>query len=248
MRFRLDGVVTLVDAVNGASTLDNHAEAVKQAAVADRIVLTKTDLFATPSAALPRRAARGCTGSIRPRRSSTRTTRTAAAALLDCGLYDPVAQDPRCEALAQRRAIAAAQRMIITTITTSTGTTTHIRAFTLVDRQGDPGGGARHVPRPAALDARAEPAAHEGHRADRAETPEQPVVIHGVQHVLHPPVALPAWPDADRRTRLVFIVHDIEPRVVQELFDAFLGVADARPAGHGGAHRQSAGAVRRPRP
>ena len=48
MRFRLDGVVTLVDAVNGLSTLDEHPEAVKQAAVADRIVLTKTDLVATP--------------------------------------------------------------------------------------------------------------------------------------------------------------------------------------------------------
>ena len=45
MRLRLDGVVTLVDAVNGLATLDAHEEAVKQAAVADRIVLTKTDLI-----------------------------------------------------------------------------------------------------------------------------------------------------------------------------------------------------------
>ena len=44
MRFRLDGVVTVVDAVNGVATLDAHIEAVKQVAVADRIVLTKTDL------------------------------------------------------------------------------------------------------------------------------------------------------------------------------------------------------------
>ena len=48
MRFRLDGVVTLIDAVNGLSTLDAHREAVKQAAVADRLVLTKTDLVDTP--------------------------------------------------------------------------------------------------------------------------------------------------------------------------------------------------------
>ncbi len=46
----LDGVVTLVDAVNGLSTLDNHRESVRQVAVADRLVLTKTDL-AGPSAA-----------------------------------------------------------------------------------------------------------------------------------------------------------------------------------------------------
>ena len=44
--FRLDGVITLVDAVNGDATLDSHVEAVKQVAVADRIVLTKTDLVA----------------------------------------------------------------------------------------------------------------------------------------------------------------------------------------------------------
>ncbi|CAN0502232.1 unnamed protein product, partial [Phaeothamnion confervicola] len=47
LRYRLDGVVTVVDAVNGETTLNEHQEAVKQAAVADRIVLTKTDL-ATP--------------------------------------------------------------------------------------------------------------------------------------------------------------------------------------------------------
>src|SRR5712664_1355845 len=44
MRYRLDGVIAVVDAVNGAATLEAHPEAVKQAAVADRIVLTKTDL------------------------------------------------------------------------------------------------------------------------------------------------------------------------------------------------------------
>ena len=44
LRYRLDGVVTVVDAVNGEAALDAHPEAVKQAAVADRIVLTKTDL------------------------------------------------------------------------------------------------------------------------------------------------------------------------------------------------------------
>ena len=46
MRLRLDGVVTLIDAVHGAATLDAHVEAVKQAAVADRLALTKTDMIA----------------------------------------------------------------------------------------------------------------------------------------------------------------------------------------------------------
>ena len=56
-----------------------------------------------------------------------------------------------------------------------------------------------------------------------AEEPEQPVVLHMVQHVLHPPARLAAWPDADRRTRLVFVTHDLEPSVVRRLLDAFLG-------------------------
>ena len=44
-----------------------------------------------------------------------------------------------------------------------------------------------------------------------AETPEQPLVIHGVQHVLHPPVRLERWPDGDERTRIVLITRDLEP-------------------------------------
>jgi len=56
-----------------------------------------------------------------------------------------------------------------------------------------------------------------------ADDPESPLVIHGVQHILHPPARLERWPDEDRRTRLVFIVRDIEPEVIQGLFRAFLG-------------------------
>jgi G3E family GTPase len=60
-----------------------------------------------------------------------------------------------------------------------------------------------------------------------AETPDTPLVIHGVQHVFHPPAQLPRWPDDDRRTRLVFIVQDIAPETIEELFNAFLGLAAA---------------------
>ena len=56
-----------------------------------------------------------------------------------------------------------------------------------------------------------------------AEMSDTPLVIHGVQHVLHPPVQLPRWPDDDRRTRLVFIVKDMQAQAIRELFDAFLG-------------------------
>jgi G3E family GTPase len=59
-----------------------------------------------------------------------------------------------------------------------------------------------------------------------AEDPEHPVVIHGVQHVIHVPAVLPRWPSEDRRSRIVFIVDDLERETVEKLWNAFLG----RPA------------------
>ena len=56
-----------------------------------------------------------------------------------------------------------------------------------------------------------------------ADDPERPVVVHGVQHVVHAPVTLPAWPDADHRSRLVLIVRDLDPAFVRRIWDAFLG-------------------------
>jgi G3E family GTPase len=50
-RFQLDGVVTVVDAINGQATLDAHLEAVKQVAVADRLLVSKTDLPGAADAA-----------------------------------------------------------------------------------------------------------------------------------------------------------------------------------------------------
>ena len=56
-----------------------------------------------------------------------------------------------------------------------------------------------------------------------AEDPERPVVLHVVQHVLHPVAQLERWPDEDRRTRLVFITRDLEEAFVKRMFDAFVG-------------------------
>jgi len=47
-----------------------------------------------------------------------------------------------------------------------------------------------------------------------------PVVIHGVHHVFHPPVALREWPDADRRSRIVFITRGIARHEVLALWQA----------------------------
>ena len=57
-----------------------------------------------------------------------------------------------------------------------------------------------------------------------AEDPEHPLVVHAVQELFHPPVRLSSWPDADRRTRLVFITRDLAEEEVKRLFDAFAGI------------------------
>jgi G3E family GTPase len=88
LRFRLDGVVTLIDAVNGSSTLDAHEEAVKQAAMADRLVLSKTDLL-TEGGALRDLCAR--LAKLNPSAVLLDATegQATAASLLNAGIYDP---------------------------------------------------------------------------------------------------------------------------------------------------------------
>ena len=57
-----------------------------------------------------------------------------------------------------------------------------------------------------------------------ADDPSRPVVVHGVQHVFHPPLRLPASPDDDHGSRMVFILRDMEPAFVEGLWKAFAGV------------------------
>src|SRR5262249_51650993 len=86
-RYMLDGVVTTVDAVNGAGTLDRHTEAVKQAAVADRLLLTKTDLAEADvrTAIEERLAALNPSAGIVPVAQGV----VDPAALFNLGFYDP---------------------------------------------------------------------------------------------------------------------------------------------------------------
>ncbi|MBH0237212.1 CobW family GTP-binding protein [Methylobrevis albus] len=239
LRYRLDGVVTLVDAVNGAATLDAHMEAVKQAAVADRIVLTKTDMpeGAAARASLVRRLAR-----LNPAAPVLDAADGAAtpAALLHAGLWDEATKtaDVRRWLAAEAyddhghghhhhdhghghdhdhgHAHAQGHANYLNRHDA------HIRSFALTTDRAVAVGALEMF-----LDLLR--SAH-GERLLRmkgivrlAEDPERPMVVHGVQKVFHPPVRLPAWPDADHRTRLVFITRDLEEAFVRRLFDAFAG-------------------------
>jgi G3E family GTPase len=229
MRFRLDGVVTLVDAVNGSDTLDNHPEAVKQAAVADRIVLTKTDLLRTAGGPAKRDALIARLRKLNPAAPilDAAAGDATVSALTGCGLYDPDRKIPDVSRWLADEAIAAAH---------SHGHHHHhhdvnrhderVQAFTLATDRAIPAAmldlflellRSTHGPNLLRMKA----------IVNIEETPDRPMVLHGVQHVLHPATQLDAWPDADHRTRMVFIVRDIEPRVIQELFDAFLGYTAA---------------------
>jgi G3E family GTPase len=222
MRFRLDGVVTVVDAVNGAATLDAHMEAVKQVAVADRIVLTKTDLLQSSGA---KRALLSRLAALNPAAPVIEAANANVAQLVDCGLYDAERKIPDVKRWLAEEAYAQDHddhhhRHDVNRHDAA------IRAFTLATDQAIPFSAfemfldlVRSMHGPNLLRVKG--------IVKLAETPDRPVVIHGVQHVFHPPATLAAWPDADHRTRLVFIVNGIEERVIKDLFNAFLGIAQA---------------------
>ena len=217
LRYRLDGVVTVVDCVNGEATLDAHAEAVKQAAVADRIVLTKTDL--ADDAQRERIVAR--LRALNPAAPILVAVRGEATAerLLACGLYDPERKIPdvkkwlAAEAYADAHAHHHHDR---------NRHDEHIGAFVLSADDAIPAGTLEMFLELLRATHGAKLLRLKG-VVKLAEMPDTPVVVHGVQHVFHPTARLPCWPDDDHRSRLVFITRDLPERTVRELFEAFLG-------------------------
>jgi G3E family GTPase len=221
MRFRLDGVVTVVDGVNGAATLDAHIEAAKQVAVADRIVLTKTDLIDSAERREAAARLRERLAALNPAAPVIEAASATVRQLIDCGLYDAERKIPDVRRWLAEEAYAHDAHHHHHDVNRHDD---KIRAFTLASERAIPFSAfemfldlLRSMHGPNLLRVKG--------IVKLAETPEQPVVIHGVQHIFHPPATLPAWPDADHRTRLVFIVNDIPQRAVEDLFNAFLGLA-----------------------
>src|SRR5579884_4083574 len=106
LRYRLNGVVTVVDAVNGQSTLDAHAEAVKQAAVADRIVLSKVDLVSPEQIGL----VRARLAALNPAAPIVLASDATPDQLFGCGLYDPERKIPDVKRWLAEEAYAAHER------------------------------------------------------------------------------------------------------------------------------------------
>jgi G3E family GTPase len=226
MRYRLDGVITLIDAIHGSGTLDEHAEAVKQAAVADRIVLTKTDLIHTPEQAQTLRQLRQRLRALNPAAPilDAAASEAPAARLINCGLYDPQRKIPDVARWLAEEAYAAHAHHDHHDVNRQdlNRHDDRIRAFAFATEQSIPAATfnmfldlLRSVHGPNLLRMKGV--------VRIAEAPERPLVVHGVQHVFHPASYLEHWPDADERTRLVFITRDIDPNAIRDLLQAFLG-------------------------
>jgi G3E family GTPase len=211
-RHCLDGIVTTVDAVFGLTQLEEHIEVRRQVAVADRLVLTKTDL-ATEEANRRLAARLAELNPAAPQLTAIRGEVPVGALL---GAAESLASQPR-------RWLAANRYRPARLMGDPAGPEHGIRAFSLSFDQ--------------ALDWQGVAAALEMLIAFRPKNllrmkailnlvgESRPTVLHGVQHVLYPPTQLADWPDDDRRSRFVFIVSDLEEAFVAKLLQDFTQAA-----------------------
>ena len=232
--YRLDGVVTVIDAVNGETNLNTQEEAVRQVAVADRIVISKADLADT--AALRERIRRLNPGAPVV---ESRMGAVEPSFVLDVGLFEPGKKIPDVAKWLAAEAY---------------GTDDHGHGHHGHDHHDH--GHAHHGQDqhdPNRHDARIQAfcitmdkplrwqgvgtwlemlIATQGDNLLRIkgilnlEGQERPVAIHGVRHLMHPPALLAAWPEGDPRTsRLVFITRDIPRAVIEDGLRAFEAAA-----------------------
>ena len=230
-RLALDAVITTVDAAAGAATLDRHMEAVRQVAVADRLLLTKADIAGEDrTRTLERR--------LHALNPGAPVFRTLHGAVEPAQLFDAGLTDPATGSVDLRRWLGEERY-----------TGTHARDHGQGHDHHENGEGGADVNR---HDAHIKAACMvfddpiPGEALDRwlgslfllngpdllrfkaivnvAELPG-PLILHGVQHVIHPPAALPRWPSEDRRTRMVFITHGIDEGALRRSLEEFMAAA-----------------------
>lgn len=217
-QYRLDCVVTLVDAVNGAGQLDTMQEAVKQAALADRLVLTKSDL--ADDAAVQALEAR--LRELNPQAPIKRAVNGEIdlAFLINVGLGNA------------RSRLEDVERWMGAEVPDEHGHVhrhdSSVRSFCL--RYDRPFTWPTFSQCMEVLTALRGPDLLRVKGLVNVEGRHGPLVLQGVQHLFHPPIELAEWPSADRATRIVFITRGIERAMIENLFAAITTVAKASAA------------------
>jgi G3E family GTPase len=204
---RLDRVVTTVETVAGPATLDRYPEAVAQAAVADLLLITKTDIAAIPEGLIERLA------SLNPTAPIVDSAGADARDILFGGTPRALPRPRPNVSLTHAHGIAGVSLRLRRPMSRL--------AFAMAL-----GGLARE---------HGEKLLRVKGLVEFVDRPGGPAAIHAVQHTLYPPRWLPGWPDADQSSRLVFIIRDLEPDEILRRFaegePAYLanpaGVADA---------------------
>jgi G3E family GTPase len=211
--YALDGVMTLVDAMAGAATLDTQVEAVKQAAMADRLVLSKTDLAAPEAVASLTARLRA----LNPLAPLLDAATVDAAALLGAGGFDAALRGPEAAAW------LAAEPHHHHHHHDPNRHDAAIESLSLVFDDPLPWQGLA-----AWLDVLALTRGESVLRVKgllNIAGKDRPVIVHGVQHVFHPPAMLASWPEGhDRKSRLVFVLRNLPREVVVDGLAAFLAI------------------------
>jgi G3E family GTPase len=222
--FRLSGIITTVDAVNGAAQLDSFPESVKQASMADRLVVTKADLADEPTVAALRRRLRSLNISAQilesaeiggdPHHLLTDDIYDAAGKFREAGHWTAEEADEHGSHThtADVHSFAAVFDQPLD------WTAFGVWASMLLHRHG-----ADVLRLKGLLNVTGVPT---------------PVLINGVQHIVHPPSHLEEWPDADRRSRLIFIVRGLQRAPIERSLAVFNDLVNtpsstARPRGSG---------------
>jgi len=215
--YRLARVVTAVDAVNAMATFDRQAEAIKQAAVADALLVTKTDM-ANDGEALSALDAR--LRQLNPSGVRARCIDGAVDAemLFSGGIYDPAGKTADVEGwLAEENAASNAAREHHHAIDVNRHDD-GIFTYALT-RDAPVSRGALGAFMQMLADQRGDDLLRLKGLVRLTDDPSRPAVLHGVQHVIHPIRRLDAWPEGSNGTSMVFIVRGIEQDWVENLFD-----------------------------
>ena len=222
--YRLDGVVTLVDAVNATFQLAQHAEAERQIALADRIFITKADLASGDEID----ALRSVIAAINPKAEVQHCAMgdLHPSALIGIGLTSARAGEGTLRFLGELADGDQADRTDSKTNASYLGNRLPTRHDPAVKTQSlqftEPFTWTSFA---AAMEMVISLRGQDLLRVKGIVNVEgKPMVVQGVGHVFHPPIALDRWPSEDIGTRLVFITRNMEAAAIRGLFNAVVGM------------------------